>query len=216
MIETVWFRPEAFRRKLLLGEGLSDAEYLQAFYLALGISAEEPVYRNKMGLRLWMGEEAFLSRRKRENKINKRGRGRYMRAVARTIADPDEIWVNAEYITTVDRKRKAVVKRRYVKVWQEAERTLPTLAVFEWGAGGWEMVTGFPATDKDDCSATSTVACVWENLSTPRQNKSRQRHRATGALNSFVGRWTYRPQWALISVSCWTMPALGGRCQGGV
>ncbi len=76
-----------------------------------------------------------MSRRKRENKINKRGRGRYMRAVARTIVDPDEIWVNAEYITTADRKRKAVVKRRYVKVWQEAERMLPTLAVFEWGDG---------------------------------------------------------------------------------
>ncbi len=68
-----------------------------------------------------------------------------MRAVARTIADLDEIWVNAEYITTVGGKRKVVIKRRYVKVWQEAERTLPTLAVFEWGADGWEMVTGFHA-----------------------------------------------------------------------
>ena len=46
-------------------------------------------------------------------------------------------------------KRKVVIKRRYVKVWQEAGRTLPTLAVFEWEDGEWRLVTGFHA-DRHD------------------------------------------------------------------
>ena len=150
MIETAWFRPEAFRRKLLLAAGLSDEEYLQAFWQELGISAKRPIFIDRMGVRLWLGPETFFSRSSGESKIDKRGRGKYMRAVARTIADPDEIWVNAEYITTKDRKLKAVIKRRYVKVWKEEGRTLPTVAAFERGDDGWKMVTGFPAENRAD------------------------------------------------------------------
>ncbi len=150
MIETAWFRPEAFRRKLLLAAGLSDEEYLQAFWRELGVDPMRPIFVDKMGGRLWVGEETFLSRRKRVPKIDKQGRGQYMRAVARTIADPDEIWANAEYITTANRRRKAVVKRRYVKVWQKDGKTLPILSVFERGDDGWKMVTGYPVTDKYD------------------------------------------------------------------
>ena len=103
MIETAEFRPEAFRRKLLLAAGLSDEEYLQAFWRELGVNPMRPIFIDKMGGRLWVGRDAFIQRADKTIKINKQGRGPYMRAVARTIADPDEIWVNAEYITTAGR-----------------------------------------------------------------------------------------------------------------
>lgn len=80
-----------------------------------------------------------------EVNFGRRGHGRYARAVARTIADPDEIWVNEEQVER-DGEMQAVMKRRYVKVWQEEDgRTIATLAVFEWDEGlGWKLVAGFP------------------------------------------------------------------------
>ena len=131
--------------------GRPPREIYEDFSRRLGIDPARPIYRDKTGYLMWMGEESFRERGgARKWKIDKQGRGQYMRLVALTIADPDEIWANAEYITTKDRKLKAVIKRRYVKVWQEADRTLPTVAVFEWGDDGWTMVTGFPAEGRAD------------------------------------------------------------------
>ncbi len=149
MIETVGFRLEALGRALLLDGGLSNEAYLAAFYLTLGISAERPIFVDVTGVRLWLGAETFRSRATGLWKIDKNHRGRYMRAVARTIAQPDEIWTNVER----GHGGKAVCRRRYVKVWQEAERILPTLAVFERDRRDnkeWRMVTGYPAERPDD------------------------------------------------------------------
>ena len=83
--------------------------------------------------------------------------GRYARLVALAIANPDEIWVNEEWVKR-DGEMQPVMKRRYVKVWQEEDgRTLATLAVFEWDEVlwwktegiGWKLVTGFPVLRDD-------------------------------------------------------------------
>ena len=144
------FAPQPPPPDLVMPPGRPPREIYEDFSRTLGIDPARPNYRDKSGYLMMMGEDSFRDRESGDWKIDKRGRGRYMRMVALTIADPDEIWANAEYITTKDRKLKAVIKRRYVKVWQEAGRTLPTVSVFEWGDDGWTMVTGYPAEDEPD------------------------------------------------------------------
>ncbi len=69
------------------------------------------------------------------------------RALARTIADPDEIWqVKLPIKQDVGRE---VEKRNYVKFWRDEGKTLATLAVFKRGDDGWKMVTGFQV-DRND------------------------------------------------------------------
>ncbi len=70
-------------------------------------------------------------------KAGKNGRGPYMRLIADTIIDPDEIWADWRAVTS-----GVVLMRSYLKRF-----VLPggvnLLARFEWTSKGWIAVTGF-------------------------------------------------------------------------
>ncbi len=63
-----------------------------------------------------------------------------MPLLARTLLEPDEIWVRVEWLRVQGR---AVVRRRYVARFDVEGHDTPALAVFELGADGWSGATTF-------------------------------------------------------------------------
>ncbi|MBX3589074.1 MAG: minor capsid protein [Ramlibacter sp.] len=126
----------------LLPEGKTAQEYLDAFMAEFA----GPEFVDVLGEPLLITDELFRDIRG-NLKVTKRGRERFLRLLAMTIKDPDEIWMASE----MHHARGAdVARRRYVARWQVEGQEKPVLGVFELGRDGWRGVTGFQAeTPKD-------------------------------------------------------------------
>ena len=90
-----------------------------------------------------LDKELFWNRSKNTYKPQKRGREQYMRLLARTIADPDEIWELTTYRRGID--KKAVIRRRYFVRFEIEGEPLALIGVFEWGVDGWRGITTYQA-----------------------------------------------------------------------
>lgn len=126
----------------IMPDGLSDAEYVDAFLEEFGASGAM-VYRDKVGEPLAINDYLFRDA-KGDLKLSKdKLRHRYIRLLARAIQEPDEIWS----ILEPDRERpgKYRLKRRYIKRWEIIESGQPVqgFSAFEFGQGIWTGSTVF-------------------------------------------------------------------------
>lgn len=124
----------------VLPKGLSAPAYAQAFLQEFGATLDKPaLFTDAVGERVVVGKELFQNA-KGEWKADKNGRGPYMRLIAQTLKNPDEVWAYMEYNQTT---KHCVVRRRYISRLILEGQQVPALVVFERGADGWIGVTAF-------------------------------------------------------------------------
>lgn len=141
-------KPRALPASAVLEKALPDTAYAEAFLKPFGATLEQSViFKDKLGDRLVIGRDLFVSRKGGVMNANKDGRGQFMGVMAKAVMEPDEIWVRMEYMAE---QQKAVVKRRYIASFKLPGQTVPALSVFEWGADGWSAINTTADTDIDD------------------------------------------------------------------
>lgn len=119
-------------------EGLRDEEYVRSFLREFGADIGSPVvHRDPLGEPLLISEALFLTQRGTW-RVERDGRERFMPILARTVVDPDEIYVAAEWPEGAE---KPSVRRRYFAHFQVEGDEQPGASVFEWGRDGWTALT---------------------------------------------------------------------------
>lgn len=132
--------PRPFDASELLPEGLPPQDYAASFLERLGATIERPVvFTDVTGERLVLGA-ALFQKPDGTWKADKRKRGPYMPLLARTLEEPDEIWVRLEWHYA---QQKAVVRRRYIARFDVEGQQVPALVVFDLGHGSWSGTTAF-------------------------------------------------------------------------
>lgn len=125
----------------LMEDGLPAEDYVRAFLTPFGADIGAAIlFTDKAGDSVPISD-LFFRNRAGEFKVFKRDRHRYLKLMAETIIDPDEIW------TGVARKLDSgdlVVDRRYIRVDPKTAIQI----VFEIGERLWEAVTAFHGTNK--------------------------------------------------------------------
>ena len=136
--------PTPVAADVLLPKGLAVNDYIAAFMREFGPGPElgPKVFTDVAGQNLVLDKELFWDRKAQEYKVDKRGREVYMRLLARTVAEPDEIWERQELHGL---KGKPVARRRYFARWRIAGEDQLTVGVFEHGPDGWSGITTFQA-----------------------------------------------------------------------
>jgi hypothetical protein len=125
----------------LLPAGLADSDYVQAFMREFSSDGSATVFRDKAGAPVPITDDLFR-RRDGRMKATKRGRERYLKLLAATIRDPDEIvLVEAEF------GGKVVVRRRYIARWSVQGQAKPAMAIFELWPDEWAGITTFAPDD---------------------------------------------------------------------
>jgi hypothetical protein len=129
--------------EMLMPSGRPDEEYVRAFLAEFGLEGtdRETLFRDVTGEIRPISAELFRGRDGRL-KVQKRGRERHVRLIARTIIEPDEVWVS---FSETDGQES--LRRRYLARWLLPGETVPTIAVFEQGRAGWVGITGLSADD---------------------------------------------------------------------
>lgn len=142
--------PRVVEASMVLDDGLSDGDYAAAFLKEFGASIDNPMVFEDVLSEPLLISERLMQRHDGKWKINKDGlRHRYLKLLARTIADPDEIWVMMEPL----RKKPGqyVLKRRYLARWEleiNGEQ-LHAFSAFEWQGGMWQGRTIFTPKDTE-------------------------------------------------------------------
>lgn len=137
--------PTPVSTDVLLPQGLAVDDYIAAFMRAIpgaGPDVGPKVFTDVTGQQLTLDKELFWDRKDQAYKVDRRGREMYMRLLARTIAEPDEIW---ERVEEHGLKGKPVMRRRYFARWSIEDTNQVTIGVFEWGPEGWSGITTFQA-----------------------------------------------------------------------
>lgn len=140
--------PRRFNTARLLPEdGLEPEDYANEFLKEFGASVESPtVFIDKSGEALPISADLFRSITG-EWKINKSGRQRFLRLLADSIKDPDEIWYDWHY----EKDGPWRLRRRYIARFELSSNDgrESGLAVFEVTRDGWREITLFaPKTGK--------------------------------------------------------------------
>lgn len=134
--------PTPVNRALVLADGLPDDHYIQAFLGEFGAAGPHTFF-DAMGEPLLISDALFRDSQGVLKLDKDKIRHLYVRLLARSIIDPDEIWAQLEGSASVAGKYH--VKRRYIKRWELVEDGQPVhgLSVFEWVAGTWRGSTTF-------------------------------------------------------------------------
>ena len=138
--------PRPLASDILLQDGLPPEEYFAAFAGELGLGADGGVLLDVLGETLAITRRLFTERGGRD-KTFKTGRHRYVRALARTLADPDEIWVQIVPLGETPGQYRVV--RHYLAWWRVGDDERSALAGFTWTGDHWIGVTAFPPTSTD-------------------------------------------------------------------
>ncbi len=121
----------------LLADDLDDQAYIDAFLSEFGVRAPDRwTYYQDVAGEMLVISDALFRERDGSLKVGKRGRAPYVRLLADTIKDPDEI--REAWAEWGDRR---VLRRRYVARWQIDGTDVPLVTVFETGPQGWVGVT---------------------------------------------------------------------------
>lgn len=124
----------------VLEDGLPDEQYVQAFLDEFG---GEQVFKDVTGEPIAINDYLFRdadgSFKVGKDKI----RHRYMRLLARSLVQPDEVWALLEPDFKTPGKYR--VKRRYIKRWvlDENGQEVHGYSAFEYGQGTWTGSTIF-------------------------------------------------------------------------
>lgn len=125
----------------VLEDGLPDEQYVQAFLDEFG--GAEQVFIDILGEPIAINDYLFRdadgSFKVGKDKI----RHRYMRLLARSLIQPDEVWALLEPDFKTPGKYR--VKRRYIKRWvlEENGQEVHGFSAFEYGQGTWTGSTVF-------------------------------------------------------------------------
>ena len=113
-----------------------------AFLEEFGADIGRPViFKDVTDEPLTIDEALFLDKTDKTLKSDKQGRGKYMKLLALSVKEADEIWLRWE---TEFSTGKQVLKRRYIKLFENTDGS-HCLTVFEKGKNGWSGSTTFPA-----------------------------------------------------------------------
>jgi SPP1 gp7 family putative phage head morphogenesis protein len=139
-------KAETMPASLLLPSGKAEEFYMNEFLKEFSAStSKDAVFIDKTGQPLVIGKGMFLSL-DGKSKVLKAGREPYLKVLAETIKNPDEIW-------WVWEKGKVtgnwLLKRRYLKRW-EGDGGVNGLAVFEWNKKSWLGITTFVPSKRVD------------------------------------------------------------------
>lgn len=125
----------------ILPDNLSAEAYAAAFLAEFGVKRSEVKHFTDAAGEVIPISEDLLTRREQGKpeilKASKEGRGRYMKLLAQTFKDPDEIWLTWE-----NEKGKWVLKRHYLRVI-DLGNNLFALGVFKREKGVWYGSTIF-------------------------------------------------------------------------
>ncbi len=123
--------------KLLLGGGLKDADYQQAFTTLYGA---EKILTDVAGEPVLLSLRAFEDRKKGGWKFSKDGHGTVIPLIKDIIEAPYEVWLTPQ----IDNTGKVRLSKRYIGLWktQDKER-IAGLGVFEVIDGVFQGVTAF-------------------------------------------------------------------------
>lgn len=129
----------------VLPEGLSEEEYARAFLSEFGADiGKSVVYTDVVKEPLVIDEGLFIDKKSGKYKLNKDKRKKYMKLLAASIKDPDEIWM----IWAKTQAGKYILKRRYIKIY-EAENGSHCLTVFDKDEDKWTGQTTFSPRAED-------------------------------------------------------------------
>lgn len=120
-------------------QDLPDADYIAAFKDELGLPRNGGVVTDKLGLPLAVTGRLFVT----DAGVSKiaQDRKEVIRLLARTLGDPDEIWMSFEPRNDGTYR----LARRYLALFQTGKQNL--VVVFEETKDGWRAVTAFPNDD---------------------------------------------------------------------
>lgn len=133
----------------VLPDGLEDTAYMRAFLKEFDAALNTPaVYHDVTDEPLVIGKGLFLDKKTGTYKIGKDNRKKYMKLLAYSIKDPDEIWLQ----WVQNHLGKWILKRRYIKIY-ESENGSHCLTVFDKNADSWTGQTTFSPRAEDNISS---------------------------------------------------------------
>lgn len=152
-------KPRPFDKALILEDGHPAQYYIDAFLECF--PADEfgrRYFTDATGKSLLITHDMFVDRKhstpqETVYKIFKDGqRHRYVRMLAETIRDPQEIWQCPEEIWLPSKKKRVTLRRRYLALWDVDGMEHPGLSVFELSEQEdlWTGVTTFSPQDMKD------------------------------------------------------------------
>ncbi|MBL8510590.1 MAG: hypothetical protein JNM52_02995 [Betaproteobacteria bacterium] len=137
--------PRLVSPNLILPEGLDDIDTVRAFMRELGLPDDGATATDVTGETLMVNQFLFVDKRTGAYKLGKEegARKTLMRLLARTLKDPDEIYVLMEP-RAAEPGNPYILKRRYLARFQVPGHDVPGVVVFDYNANVWSGVTAFP------------------------------------------------------------------------
>ena len=127
----------------VLAKGLTEEAYAQAFLSEFGATLDNGVvFKDVTGTALPINQALFIDKRTGDLKADKQGRGVFLKQLAQTVKNPDEVWLNWQEVNG-----EYLLKRRYIKAYEYLQdgKVMFGLGVFELGQDGWTGSTVFPS-----------------------------------------------------------------------
>jgi hypothetical protein len=136
----------------LLPKSLSVQDATSAWNQAIGMTGDFVVISDPTGERIvvddsfWLGADGL-------SKITKRGRHRFLRLIAETLRNPDEIWStwvvdDPSLRRTGTKPQAAGIVRKFVGRFKVEGETRAINILLELGPDGWRGLTAFNSSDK--------------------------------------------------------------------
>ena len=129
--------------EMLLPKGLTEIQYAQAFLAEFGATlGKGVVFKDAAGNALPIGVDLLINRKRGTLKADKRGRGPFLKILADTIKNPEEIWTH-----WIDTPYGREFVTHYVKGYSLdlGDRVEYGFAVFKLTKDGWYGATVFPS-----------------------------------------------------------------------
>ncbi|MBC6438967.1 MAG: hypothetical protein GDA49_00830 [Rhodospirillales bacterium] len=125
--------------RIMPASGLSDAEYVGAFLEEFGAAPGKPVvFTDVIGEPVVITDAFFRLFPGGPYKVDKRGRQKFIRVIADTIRQPDEIWWVWE-----ERSGEMTLRRHHVAHWTVPGQDARLTVVMDVAPDGWRGVTAF-------------------------------------------------------------------------
>ncbi|MFN3881925.1 MAG: PBECR2 nuclease fold domain-containing protein [Nitrincola lacisaponensis] len=128
--------------RVLMDDGLPDERYVSAFLDEFN-STGPRTFKDVTGEPMMISDRLFKTTDGDYKALKDGVRHRYVRLLARTIQQPDEVWALLEPDSSTAGKYR--VKRRYIKRWVLDEDGVEVhgFSAFEYGQGVWSGSTAF-------------------------------------------------------------------------
>ena len=141
-VESELPKPQPLPESALLPNNLSATQYAESFLQEFGAAAEPAIFKDVVGEALVLGMHMFTA-----SPVSDIAADEFSNLLAQALKSPDEVWVRLEWD---DSEQKAMVKRRYIARFLIPGSSVPTFAVFEYGANGWAGYTAQHGIAVDD------------------------------------------------------------------